>query len=237
MPRKLRKPSVKSQSSTTDADKQARKDLSKLKRKGLFSGKVRGRKITSKLRSLIAKFSDVIAGRARVFKVKTKKQRNDLKLQGIEVVKGKAIVEKDKLVKNGKVFLAGGKKARIYTLDLENPEASIFSIWEKLQPKYGLAVRIERNSGYQLYDTPEDLISALTLGTGSGFNLTHAIRTGAKVELFDPHMTFKKFHDEARTKRKDLLAGRATRKANKAANKRLRTIQKRGRLALTQGRE
>lgn len=166
MPKNKSSKSKHSKSITASEAKSIRKNLAKLKRKGLYGGQVRGKKITAASKKLVERFRSVLQGFARVFKPK-KKDREKLKAQGVQFTRGRAVLSKNVTARNGQLFIKGSKrgKGKLRTL---NPQLSldeaVREAFENIPHPNGLAFILFGNQSHRVYFNPDELITDLKFG-------------------------------------------------------------------------
>jgi len=189
-----------------------RSQYAKLKKRGLVKGNARTVKPTKANRGLVAQFLDVLSGKARVTKV-TPKQAAQLRQSGNTVRNGKLVTSKEYIFRNGKMFLAGKRGARLYPVDMARFDESVTEIFNKLKPRYGLAAKVYGRSTSQIYKTADLLIQAFQWGS-------HDLMMADKpvIELYDPKETFEAYHKKAQEARAERLMA-ASGKKGRAAKK------------------
>lgn len=191
------KPLPSKRQSTSEYEKKAalkalRHDLAILRRKGLFKGYARSAKNSAKNRKLVNEFRDVLAGNARVTKVSKKEALRLQATHNVTVKNGRAITSKQYRIRNGELYAAGFRGARLIPVNPRDLEGSIYYAFEALKPKAGLAMRTNGYAGYDIYYSPEDMIYALSIDYTSLIKGLQA-KNPPRVEIFDPHKTFEEY--------------------------------------------
>ncbi len=185
--------------------KALRHDLAILRKKGLFKGFARSAKNTAKNKKLVNDFRDVLAGTARVTKVTKKDALRLQETYNVTIKNGRAITSKQYNIRNGQLYAAGFRNARIIPVNPNDLEGSIYYAFEALKPKAGLAMRTNGYAGYDIYYSPEDMIFALKMDYAGLIKGLQA-KNPPRLEIFDPHKTFLEYRKtvvEQREKRKE----------------------------------
>jgi hypothetical protein len=162
MARKKSTKSPRQSKAISDAQaKSIRSGLSKLKRKGLYSGDVRTIKITKSQQRLVDRYQYVLAGKERVTKV-SKKDIPKLRAAGVEVRKGRAITPSSVRVgKGGKLVKVGAPRGAgvIHRLDEAlTLEESIRAAFRQIPHPYGMAFTFWGSPSYHVFQTPEETL-------------------------------------------------------------------------------
>ena len=165
---------------------------SKLRKAGIVSKDARTVSYSTRNKKIVAEYEYILTGANRTFKVKTKAEQEALKAQGVQIKNGRAIVSKNYIVRNGKVFKAGNGKSRVRKLTGDDVEQAVRKAFRDLKPKHGLAFKIWSGyDSYMLYPNADTMIFDLKMG---GYKYDKL--TPADITFYDPRETFEEYQQQ-----------------------------------------
>jgi len=173
--------------------KEFRHQWSILRRKGLVNKDARSVAFSSRNRKVVEEYGHVLSGKEKTFRVKSKKQRDALKAQGVTIRNGVAVVSKDYNIRNGKVYSAQKGGRRIFSIDAgqlsrDDVAQAVRNAFKKIKPKYGLAFRFQGYNSFQIYPDAELMIQDLLEGYARAFE-----KFSPSIEFFDPGKEFEEY--------------------------------------------
>ena len=207
-----------------------RRDYAALKRAGLVKGDARSVKATAHNKKLVRRFENVITKSDRTFKVK-RRDVEKLRSEGVEIRNGRAIVRADLHVRNGQVFKrrigSGDKKfggGKIIHLKGDTLENALKDAWNKLKPKYGMALSFNGSSSFVMYQSLE-LMLALVAANHFKYMVDAVDGDLSKISAFAPNMQPETYHENRRAESNALALARAERRKAKDRDRYQRKIQ------------
>jgi hypothetical protein len=215
-----------SKSISDEIARDTRRGLVKLKKRGLYKGKVVGRKLTLADAKRVRSFEGVLTGRDKLVSVRAKDRKN-IRETGTRVVRGKAIVEPGRKIRKGRVYqeTSPGVYTELHRMKRGvSLDAAVKDAFAELPHPNGIAFTLYGNRSYRVYYSSEALLFDLT-----AYNLPVEKTLVSHMTFFDPGIPASVYQGTRQIERQETLNRQADRfKAYRKTYAKRRAARRRG---------